>query len=44
VEIANTLKSWIKTGKFEVTQPVASLPGVESGLTFKPLNERPIAP
>ena len=44
VEIANTLKGWIKTGKFEVTQPVASLPGVESGLTFKPLNERPIAP
>jgi uncharacterized protein (DUF39 family) len=44
VEIANTLKSWIKTGKFVVTQPVASLPGVESGLTFKPLNERPIAP
>jgi L-aspartate semialdehyde sulfurtransferase len=44
VEIANTLKDWIKTGKFELTQPVASLPGVESGVTFKPLNERPIAP
>jgi L-aspartate semialdehyde sulfurtransferase len=43
VEIANTLKGWIKAGKFEVTQPVTSLPGVESGLTFKPLNERPIA-
>ena len=43
VEIANTLKDWIKTGKFELTQPVASLPGVESGVTFKPLNERPIA-
>jgi uncharacterized protein (DUF39 family) len=43
VEIANTLKDWIKNGKFELTQPVASLPGVESGVTFKPLNERPIA-
>jgi uncharacterized protein (DUF39 family) len=42
-EIANTLKDWIKAGKFELTQPVASLPGVESGVTFKPLNERPIA-
>ena len=43
VEIANTLKGWIKAGKFELTQPVAYLPGVESGVTFKPLNERPIA-
>jgi len=44
VEIATTLKEWIKTGKFELIQPVASLPGAESGLKFKPLNERPIAP
>jgi uncharacterized protein (DUF39 family) len=44
VEIANTLKNWIKAGKFELTQPVAYLPGVESGVTFKPLNERPIEP
>jgi uncharacterized protein (DUF39 family) len=44
VEIANTLKGWIKAGKFELTQPVAYLPGVESGVTFKPLNERPIEP
>ena len=44
VEIANTLKNWIKTGKFELTQPVAYLPGAESGVTFKPLNERPIEP
>ena len=42
VEIANTLKGWIKAGIFELTQPVAYLPGVESGVTFKPLNERPI--
>jgi len=44
VEIATTLKVWIKNGKFELTQPVVSLPGTESGVTFKPLNERPIAP
>ncbi|MDD5288839.1 MAG: homocysteine biosynthesis protein [Dehalococcoidales bacterium] len=42
MEIANTLKGWIKAGKFELTTPVAYLPGVESGVTFKPLNERPI--
>jgi L-aspartate semialdehyde sulfurtransferase len=42
VEIAVTLKDWIKTGKFELTKPVASLPGVESGYTFKPLKERPV--
>jgi len=42
VEIASTLKDWIKTGKFELTKPVASLPGVESGYAFKPLKERPV--
>lgn len=42
VEVANTLKEWIKAGNFELTKPVASLPGVESGIAFKPLNERPI--
>ena len=42
VEIANTLKEWIQSGKFLLTQPVAPLPGVESGIKFKPLNERPI--
>jgi len=42
VEIATTLKDWIKSGKFELTQQVAPLPGVESGYTFKPLKERRI--
>ena len=42
VEIANVLKQWIQEGKFLLTQPVAPLPGVESGVTFKPLKERPI--
>ena len=42
LEIATTLKEWIKNGKFLLTEPVAPLPGSESGITFKPLNERPI--
>jgi len=42
VEIANTLKEWILAGKFLLTEPVATLPGAESGVTFKALKERPI--
>ena len=42
VEIATTLKEWITSGKFLLTKPVTLLPGVESGITFKPLKERPI--
>jgi uncharacterized protein (DUF39 family) len=42
VEIATTLKEWLKAGKFLLTEPVAPLPGVDSGVTFKPLHERPI--
>jgi uncharacterized protein (DUF39 family) len=42
VEIANILKEWILSGKFWLTQPVAPLPGIESGIIFKPLKERPI--
>jgi len=42
LEIANTLKDWIAKGKFLLTEAVAPLPGVESGLSAKPFNERPI--
>ena len=42
VEIATILKDWILSGKFWLTIPVAPLPGIESGITFKPLKERPI--
>lgn len=42
VEIANILKKWIERGEFLLTEPVAPLPGAESGITFKPLRERPI--
>lgn len=41
-EIAEELKSWIKKGDFLLTEPVAALPGAESGYTFKMLKERPI--
>jgi len=42
VEIAGILKEWIKKGEFLLTEPVTPLPGVESGIVFKPLEERPI--
>jgi uncharacterized protein (DUF39 family) len=42
VEIANTLKGWIERGEFYLSDPVASLPPVESGYICKPMNERPL--
>ncbi len=42
VEIAGILREWILSGEFELTEPVAPLPGVESGTACKPLKERPI--
>ncbi|MFA5146549.1 MAG: homocysteine biosynthesis protein [Candidatus Omnitrophota bacterium] len=42
VEIAQTLKKWIKDRKFFLTEYVQALPGADSGLSFKPLKERPV--
>jgi uncharacterized protein (DUF39 family) len=42
VEIATILKDWIKSGKFFITDPVAPLPGADSGVAFKALKERPV--
>jgi len=42
VEVATTLKEWIQSSEFLLTEPVAPLPGVEAGIIFKPLKERPI--
>ncbi|MFH1623717.1 MAG: homocysteine biosynthesis protein [Pseudomonadota bacterium] len=39
-KIADILKDWIKEGTFSLTEPVAKLPGPESGVSFKPLKER----
>jgi L-aspartate semialdehyde sulfurtransferase len=41
VEISNILKGWIQSGKSLLTEPVARLPGAESGVSVKPMNERP---
>ena len=41
LEIAFTLKEWIRNGQFLLTEPVAPLPGPQSGVSFKPLTERP---
>jgi L-aspartate semialdehyde sulfurtransferase len=43
LEIASSLKEWILNGKFLLSEPVEPLPGVESGIVFKPLNERPLS-
>ena len=41
-EIAEELKKRILKKKFFLTEPVTLLPSAESGITFKPLKERPI--
>ncbi len=40
-EIAETLKEWIMKAEFELTAPVAALPGVESGQVMKPMANHP---
>jgi len=42
LEIAGILKEWIQSGKFLLTEAVEPIPGADSGITCKPLNERPI--
>ena len=41
-EIAGILKKWIENGQFSITERVAPLPQVGSGVTFKPLKYRPL--
>jgi uncharacterized protein (DUF39 family) len=41
-EIAGELKDWIQNGDFVLSEPVAPIPGPDSGVAFKPLKERPI--
>ena len=41
-EIAGTLKDWIKDGKFLLSEPVAGVPGPDTGYAFHALVERPI--
>jgi len=42
VEIASILKEWIKKGEFLISDPVAPLPDIESGIKLKALDERPL--
>jgi len=39
-EIATIFKEWIEKGRFLLSEPVAYLPGPDTGYTFKPLKER----
>ena len=41
-EIATLLKEWIEKGDFLLTEPVAPIPGPESGQKCKPLRLRPV--
>jgi len=41
-EIAGILKGWIQKGEFLLTEPLAGLPGPDSGYAFTSLPERPI--
>ena len=41
-KIAEILKEWIQNGKFLLGEPTELIPSVESGINFRPLNERPI--
>ncbi|MDY7031616.1 MAG: homocysteine biosynthesis protein [Thermodesulfobacteriota bacterium] len=40
--IAEILKGWIKRGDFLLSQPIAPLPSVDSGISFKPMPSKPI--
>lgn len=39
-EIASTLKEWVRSGSFLLTNPVEPLPGVDSGISLVALDER----
>jgi len=39
-EIASTLKQWVGSGSFSLTNPVEPLPGVDSGIRLVTLDER----
>jgi uncharacterized protein (DUF39 family) len=40
-EIAEALKEWVAGGKFELTAPVAPIPGADSGVAVKPMPDHP---
>ena len=42
LEIAQILKRRIREGRFLLGEPVTTLPSVDSGISFRPLKERPL--
>jgi len=40
LEIAITLKEWLQSAEFSLSEPAATLPGIESGIAFKNLEVR----
>jgi uncharacterized protein (DUF39 family) len=41
-EVADNLKNWVVEGSFLLSEAVAPMPSVDSGIKFKPLQEKPI--
>jgi uncharacterized protein (DUF39 family) len=41
-EVANIVKDWVENGSFLLSEAVAPLPSVGSGVKFRPLQERPV--
>jgi len=41
-EIANELKDWVQAGKFQITEPIQSLPGPDNSPGFNMFNYRPV--
>ena len=41
-EIAGELKDWVQAGKFQLVEPIQSLPGPDNSPGFKMLNYRPV--
>ncbi len=39
-KIAEILKGWIKRGEFEITKPVASIPGADANIEFKSIPQK----
>ncbi len=39
-EIAATLKEWIGTGEFILTEPAINLPSADAGISLKPMPQR----
>jgi uncharacterized protein (DUF39 family) len=41
-EIAETIKDWVESGRFQLTEPIQALPGPDDSPGFKMLNYQPV--